>query len=159
VSLQAEDSNIRLREYRREDLHAIFKLDEACFGLPFRFTLAAMRNFAESRRALTVVAEREDAIVGFCIAHVERGLRRSVGYVVTLDVSADARRQGLARRMLKTIEEQAREKRCDEMALHVSIENASAIAFYERARYVRSHTAEGFYGRGLDAFVYRKPLV
>jgi ribosomal protein S18 acetylase RimI-like enzyme len=81
-----------------------------------------------------------------------------VGYVVTLDVAPGVRRQGLAQRMMEHIEEQARAEGCGAMALHVSVENEDAIRFYERMGYRRSHVAESFYGRGRNAFVYRKAL-
>jgi ribosomal-protein-alanine N-acetyltransferase len=153
---------MRLRGYERGDLAAIFALDEICFAPPFRFTLTAMRRFAEARHALTVIVERDSEqgtqIVGFCIAHVEREGETRVSYVVTLDVAPGVRRQGLAQRMMERIEEQARAVGCGAMALHVSVENEGAIRFYERMRYLRSHVTESFYGRGRDAFVYRKVL-
>jgi ribosomal-protein-alanine N-acetyltransferase len=42
------------------------------------------------------------------------------------------------------------------MTLHVSTANTAAMQFYESIGYGRVGMAEGFYGRGLDALVYRK---
>ena len=42
------------------------------------------------------------------------------------------------------------------MTLHVFTGNAGAIQFYESIGYGRLGRAEAFYGRGLDALVYRK---
>jgi ribosomal-protein-alanine N-acetyltransferase len=42
------------------------------------------------------------------------------------------------------------------MALHVSTANTTAMQFYESIGYGRVGMAEGFYGRGPDALVYRK---
>lgn len=152
---------MRFREYSDGDLRTIFALDVVCFEPPFRFSAGAMRRFAEARNALTVVAETESPgeIAGFCIAHVERDRRGVVAYVVTLDVAPEHRRQGLAREMMGRIEEQAREADCDEMALHVSVDNDGAISFYESEGYERSHMVKSFYGLGRNAFVYRKALV
>jgi ribosomal-protein-alanine N-acetyltransferase len=44
------------------------------------------------------------------------------------------------------------------MALHVFHGNVAAIQFYENIGYGRAGLAEGFYGRGMDALVYRKQL-
>jgi ribosomal-protein-alanine N-acetyltransferase len=44
------------------------------------------------------------------------------------------------------------------MALHVYTENAEAMRFYESMGYGRVGRVEGFYGRGLDALLYRKRL-
>jgi [ribosomal protein S18]-alanine N-acetyltransferase len=149
---------MRLREYRSGDLAAIFALDVVCFAQPFRFSERAMRQFAEARNALTVVAEDEATyeIAGFCIAHVERGRRGLLAYVVTLDVAPEYRRHGLAREMIRNVEQQALEAECGAIELHVSTENDGAIAFYEREGYERSHMVKSFYGLGRNAYVYRK---
>jgi ribosomal-protein-alanine N-acetyltransferase len=150
---------MRLREYCSDDLGPIFALDQVCFEAPFRFSARAMRQFAEARNALTVVAESEGReIAGFCIAHVERSRGRLSAYIVTLDVDLKQRRCGLAGQMIERIEQQAREAGCDAMALHVSVENDGAIAFYESKGYERSHMVKSFYGMGRHAYVYRKPL-
>lgn len=150
---------MRLREYTESDLKAIFALDEVCFEAPFRFSLRAMKQFAEARNALTVVAETETGeIAGFCIAHAERAGKGLRAYVVTLDVAPEYRRHGLARQMMEGIEEQAIEAGCDSMELHVSVNNEGAIAFYEREGYERSHMVKSFYGLGRHGYVYRKSL-
>ena len=147
-----------LRLYRPSDFDAIFRLDELCFEVPFRFSRAALRRFAETRRAHVLVAELQGRVVAFCIAHLEQSARGCVGYVVTLDVDPAARRRGLARRLLSACEEQMRQQHCQTMLLHVFTGNADAIRFYESLGYVRVHTVDAFYAKGLDAFVYRKRL-
>lgn len=147
--------DVTLREYRSGDFETMFALDEICFSPAFRFSRAAMRKFAEAKRARVVVAERAGKLVGFCIVHVERG---GVGYVVTLDVAPAERRGGLARRMLAELEERVRAEGGGVMVLHVSVENAGAVRFYEALGYECAMTEEGFYGEGLDAWVYRKGL-
>lgn len=119
-----------------------------------------MRRSAETRHALTVVAERGTQIAGFCIAHVERSsVGARFGYIITLDVAAGERRRGLGRSMMQQIEAQARDAGCIAMLLHVAAANESAIRFYERSGYVRSQSVRAFYGPGLDAFVYRKSIL
>jgi len=145
-------SEIGLRGYRAGDADAMFALDESCFAEPFRFTRAAMRRFAESKKARVVVAEWGEELVGFCIVHVERG---GVGYVVTLDVAAEHRGKGLARRLMERVEAEAG---CLSMMLHVFVGNDAAIGFYERMGYGLVGEAKGFYGAGVDALVYRKEL-
>jgi ribosomal-protein-alanine N-acetyltransferase len=151
---------MRLREYKSSDLGAIFALDEVCFEAAFRFSERAMRQFAEARNALTIVAENEATgeIAGFSIAHVERAGNGLRAYVVTLDVAPQYRRHGLARQMMQCIEQQAAEAGCDAVALHVSVENDGAIAFYETEGYERSHLVKSFYGLGRHAYVYWKAL-
>jgi len=145
---------IQLRGFEARDLDAMFRLDETCFEEPFRFTHEAMQRFAESRKARVVIAESDGKLVGFAILHVEG----RVGYVVTLDVAENFRRQGLGMRLMQAMDEQAVESSCAVIGLHVYVGNEGAIRFYERAGYKRAGNVRGFYGEGLDAWSYRKSL-
>ena len=149
------DASFQFRGYQDGDLEAMFRLDEVCFEAPFRFSRAAMRRFAETKRARVVLAEIAGELAGFCIVHVERG---GVGYVVTLDVAPLWRRQGLARMLMERGEAAAREAGCEVMVLHVFDGNEGAVRFSERAGYERVGNDVGFYGEGVDALVYRKGL-
>jgi len=150
--------SVQLRGYLAGDVDRMYALDVACFEPVFRFTRSMMRRFAEAKYARVVIAESGEEMVGFGILHVERVEGAPVGYVMTLDVAEAWRRQGVARLLMVEMERQAREAGCTEMALHVFPGNEAAVRFYEREEYVRSHTARGFYGAGLDAWVYRKVL-
>ena len=141
-----------LRGYRPGDWKAMYALDVVCFEAPFRFSQREMRRLAEERGAVTVLADSGGELAGFCIAQLEE----KWAYVVTLDVAPAWRRRGLAGRMMSDVEEQVRAAGAVGMALHVYNGNPGAIRFYERMGYSRVGISEGFYGRGLDALVYRK---
>jgi len=145
---------IRIRGYEARDLDAMFRLDEACFEEPFRFTRLAMQRFAESHKARVVIADNDGELAGFAILHVEG----RVGYIVTLDVAEDFRRQGLARQLMQAMEREAVDAECGVVGLHVFVSNEAAIKFYERAGYERAGDVPGFYGEGLNAWTYRKKL-
>jgi [ribosomal protein S18]-alanine N-acetyltransferase len=146
--------NITLREYRTGDLEDMYALDLACFEPPFRFSRRAMRGFAEAKGAISVLAEADGELTGFCIVQMEE----RVGYVVTLDVAIIWRRRGLARLLMAEAETKVRAAGGTAMALHVFPENAGAVRFYEAIGYGRLGMVEGFYGRGLDALAYGKWL-
>jgi len=143
---------VTLREYRPGDLEAMYALDVVCFEPVFRFSRRAMRGFAEAPGAIAVVAEAGEELVGFCVAE----LQDQTGYVVTLDVAPAWRRRGLARRLMAEVEARVRAAGGLSMNLHVFTGNAGAMQFYEGMGYGRVGMAEGFYGRGIDALVYRK---
>jgi ribosomal-protein-alanine N-acetyltransferase len=149
---EAGMDGVTLREYRPGDWEAMFALDVECFERVFRFSRGVMRGFAETAGAITVLAESAGELVGFCVVQIEG----QVGYVVTLDVAGPWRRRGLARRMMEQVEARVRAAGGTGMALHVFTGNAGAMSFYESMGYDRVGRAEGFYGRGLDALVYRK---
>ena len=86
-------SDVVLREYGPGDWKAMHALDVVCFEAPFRFSQREMRRLAEERRSVTVLAEAEGELAGFCIAHREN----KWAYVVTLDVAPEWRRRGSCR--------------------------------------------------------------
>jgi len=137
------------------------RLDEVCFAPVFRFARRAMRQFAEARGAIVLIAESDAGMVGFLIAHLE-GMRRvpgdPFGYLVTIDVDPAARRLGVGKLMLREAEEQVRAVGLRRVDLHVARDNAAAIRFYEREGYGCIGMVEEFYPNGLDALVYRKGL-
>jgi [ribosomal protein S18]-alanine N-acetyltransferase len=152
---------ISLRDYRVDDLEAMFRLDVACFAPEFRSDRASMQVFAEERGAIVLVAEaRGGGVLGFVIVHVERLAAGWRGYVVTLDVVEEWRRRGLAGMLMLEAEARVAAAGGRWMELHVFTGNAAAIRFYERLGYERIGMRRRFYGAaGLDAFVYRREIV
>jgi [ribosomal protein S18]-alanine N-acetyltransferase len=147
-------SQVTLREYRTGDWESMYALDMLCFEPPFRFSRQTMRKFTEAPNAITVLAEAEGSLAGFCVSHVEE----QVAYMVTVDVAREWRRLGVATKLIAATETCARAIGVESVALHVFTGNAGAIGFYETLAYVRRGVAEEFYGRGLNAFVYIKQL-
>jgi [ribosomal protein S18]-alanine N-acetyltransferase len=151
---------ISLCDYRPTNLDAMYRLDQECFSVEFRFDRESMRFFAEEPDAIVRVAVFSNGeIVGFVIVHIEAIETEHRGYVVTLDVAEGYRRRGLAGRLLRDAEERVIATGARWMELHVFTGNESAIRFYERSGYGRVGVRRRFYGKsGLDAFVYRKDL-
>ena len=145
---------ITLRDYRPGDWEAMYALDLVCFEPVFQFSRRAMRSFAEETGAVTLLAEADGELAGFCIAHLEE----KTGYVVTLDVAPAWRRRGIARLLMEEVEARVRAEGGIGMALHVYTGNVGAMQFYEGLGYGRVSIDKGFYGRGMDALVYRKKL-
>lgn len=149
---------ISLRRYEAGDFEAMFRLDEICFEPEFRFSRTSMRRFAEAKRARCLIAESAGELAGFIVLHLEPVQGWCAGYVVTLDVAPQYRRQGLAHRLMLEGEALMQAEGCSAMLLHVFTGNEGAIRFYESQGFERGHTVEAFYGDGLDALVYRKRI-
>ncbi len=150
---------VELRQYRVGDLRAIVRLDEVCFAEEFRFDRQAMREFAEAREAIALIAEDEGGgLAGFAIAHLEGAAGGRHGYVVTLDVSPEHRRCGVGDGLMDEVEARARLAGALWMGLHVFAKNDGAIRFYESRGYRQAGAKAGFYGRDMDAWIYRKDL-
>jgi len=147
-----------IREYRRGDVPAMYALDMECFAPVFRFSERAMRRFAEAEGAITLLAENDGKLAGFAIVQIEPSGDRAAGYVVTLDVAPAWRGKGLGRRLMAEMERRAAAAGASVMELHVYDGNAAALRLYEAIGYAKAGVRPGFYGRGLDAVVYRKQL-
>jgi ribosomal protein S18 acetylase RimI-like enzyme len=108
---------------------------------------------------LTELAETDEGVpAGFVIVHLERLLSGLRGYVVTLDVAPKHRRGGLAGRLMQMVEDRVAALGVERMELHVFAENDAAIRFYESRGYARAGARRGFYGAGMDGYLYRKLL-
>jgi [ribosomal protein S18]-alanine N-acetyltransferase len=149
---------ITLRPYRPNDLDAMHALDVVCFDKPFRFSRSAMRRFAQAKKARVVIAEDGDALVGFVILDIEDTEEGRLGYIVTLDVSPGHRRRGLAGQLMQEAEREVFRVGCAAIVLHVFTGNEPAMRFYVGRGFVRSFRENDFYGRGIDAWVFHKPL-
>ncbi|HEY6412102.1 MAG TPA: N-acetyltransferase [Edaphobacter sp.] len=159
VSGMARAKKVVLRGYHVGDLDKIVRLDERCFDEEFRFDRRSMKAYVEARNSVSLIAEKDDEMVGFVIVHIDRVAMCRRGYVVTLDVAAECRRSGLAGRMMQAVEMLAEADGAQRMELHVFTENDAAIRFYEWLGYERVARLRRFYGaEGRDAFEYRKAL-
>ena len=154
------DEAVKLGVYRRDDLEAMFRLDETCFEAAYRFDRGTMRAFAEKRGAVVVLAEVAERLAGFVIVHLEEWDGQRCGYVVTLDVAPEVRRLGLARTLMEEAEQRVLNAGVQEMALHVAEGNVGAIRFYEAQGYLLAGREVNFYAEaGVDGLVYAKSLV
>jgi [ribosomal protein S18]-alanine N-acetyltransferase len=153
-----ETVGIRFRSYLADDLDGMHALDVVCFEKPFRFSRGAMRRFSQAANALVTIAEDEDELVGFVILHIEDVEGERVGYIVTLDVSSEHRRRGIAARLMQKAERQALRDGCSTLVLHVFTGNEPAIHFYASHGFVRLHREKDFYGPKMDAWAFNKLL-
>ena len=82
--------------------------------------------------------------------------------LLTLAVAPEARRRGLARKLVSRFLYQARLRGAEAAFLEVSAENAAAIALYESAGFSRSGLRRNYYrtaeGQRIDALVMTRAL-
>jgi ribosomal-protein-alanine N-acetyltransferase len=78
--------------------------------------------------------------------------------VLTVAVLPEARRQGIARHFMESLEKWAQMRVSPAMMLEVGVDNTSAIALYESLDYSIINTRKNYYGPGLEAHVMRKEL-
>lgn len=149
------------RGFRLTDIESMFQLDVACFAEPYQFDREMIGDAAQTSGAIVAVIEdgTNGEMLGFVVAHPQGKGRSRYAYIVTIDVAPRARRSGVGAKLLQQVEAQAKVAGLHRVALHVAVDNPSAIAFYERQGYERVGIEKGFYREaGTDALVYVKPI-
>jgi ribosomal protein S18 acetylase RimI-like enzyme len=149
---------VEYRLYRREDFAALYAIEELCFAPPMRFSRAYMRKALERAAGVAWVAHDEGRLRGFAIAEWGTGDEGVAAYLLTLEVLAEERGQGVGSALLRGVEASAAAAGAGVLWLHVDAENAAAIRVYEARGYALRSREDGYYGRGRAALVYAKAL-
>ena len=81
-----------------------------------------------------------------------------VGYIVSLDVHPDVRRQAIGRTLLGMGEEELIRRGIGEILLHVAVDNEAGLRLYRREGYSVRSKVSCYYGWGRDAFLISKAV-
>jgi ribosomal protein S18 acetylase RimI-like enzyme len=117
-----------------------------------------MRQIVSHSNSVTWIAEEDGQMGGFAIAEWARGASGTIGYIQTIEVAPDRRKQGIGRELLRCVEDSARAASAQAIWLHVHAENAAAIRLYEANGYIREGREEDYYAPGHAALIYGKSL-
>ena len=102
---QSADVGFIIRNYRAADFDRLWQIDQLCFPPGIAYSQMELSSFVARRNAITLVGElqnaneNDDPIAGFVIAHP---IRRKYGRILTLDILPQARRSGLATKLMNT---------------------------------------------------------
>jgi [ribosomal protein S18]-alanine N-acetyltransferase len=150
---------MQLRPFHRVDMETLYRIDQACFAPGIAYSRAELRYYLLHPKSFTVVAGSEaKAIAGFCTGRLYVREGKLFGHIITIDVLPDARRQGVGRRLLRTVEEDFRAKAVISIQLEVAVDNQHARTFYQAMGYARMGMIPGYYAGRLDALVMEKQL-
>jgi len=149
---------ITYREAMQLDLPVLVSMERALFAdAPW-----SMSQFKEEfagipkTRYFLVALDSDKQIVGYAgVMVVASGVDADV---LTVAVLPEARRRGIARHFLDSLEKWSLMRGAPSMILEVGVNNSSAIALYETLDYSIINTRKNYYGPGLDAHVMRKEL-
>ena len=78
--------------------------------------------------------------------------------ILTLAVSPEWRRRGVARKLLETVERELGRKKITRLFLEVSTKNASAEMLYRTCGFVTAGTRKRYYEDGSDAIVMMRDM-
>jgi len=158
-----------VRQYCARDFDRLWQIDQLCFPEGIAYTQMDLTGFIMKRNAITLVAETHetlegkrqdtasgDRITGFVIAYRLRG---QVARIATLDILPEARRLGLASRLMQECEQRLRAAGCVEVYLETAVNNEAALRLYRKLGYEIVRVLPEYYSsHSLDAFQMAKRI-
>lgn len=151
----AQGPAVEVRLARAADARALFELEHRCFSSD-RLSLRQYRHHIRNPRARVLVTEQAGTLRAGAVLFLRRGSSRARLYSIMVD--PDARGQGLARRLLASLEVLALAQGASELRLEVRQDNPAAIRLYEELGYGRIGQRAGYYQDGGDAWRFAKAL-
>jgi ribosomal protein S18 acetylase RimI-like enzyme len=155
-------THIRVRPYSPADFVTLHALDQQCFVPGIAYERDELRYFLSATNSTTFVAESVAApasgIVGFVTVQLYRGRPSYQARIITIDVSPDARKQGIGTALMLAVEEYLRSQSASRVRLEVSVENLAAQQFYRRFGYSVVGSIPRYYLGAIDALSMQKDL-
>jgi ribosomal-protein-alanine N-acetyltransferase len=173
----------RLRDYRLGDFEELYRIDTDCFEPGIAYSRGELQSYVQRKQSFCIIAELEpqpaaaeagvdpsqmnqraagsavgkpkERIAGFVVVELQR---QAIGHIITLDVRRDFRRHQLGSLLMQAAEERVRKLGGFMMQLETAVNNAAALAFYERHRYRILKRLPRYYARNLDALFLTKRL-
>lgn len=145
---------IAIRDFKQEDFDALWRMDQECFPPGIAYSKAELRAYIRYRGSFTLVAVDGDGKAqGFIVAHAGE-----TGHIMTIDVLAAGRREGVGSSLLRAAEERLQASGCRAVGLETAVDNLGALSFYKRHGYSVVRTWPRYYSNGVDALVLNKEL-
>ena len=139
------------------DLPTFVSLDKQLF--PYSPWSAAQyrEEFENNTRYFVVALDEGTSIVGY--AGVFLPSAGVAADILTVGVTSEHRRTGIARKLMALITDWAVARDANAMILEVKTDNGEAISLYESLGYEKLNVRRDYFGAGLDALVMRKDLL
>ena len=144
----------RLRPFVPADIPTLFQIDQVCFARGIAYSKGALRWFLSLPGAVCLVAEVEEAVAGFILASSDA----DKAHLITLDVLAHHRRQGLGTLLLEAVETGLAARGVRAIELETATNNHAAVAFWQKHGYRTVVVLPRYYLGRIDAYSMRKPL-
>jgi len=146
-----------LRDRRPSDFAELCEIDRLCFPPGIAYPPQDLAHWLRQRGAFVIVAEDEEKqkVAGFILARKQHG---SSGHVITVDILPEYRRCGLGTALMERAHERLRHMEARRVRLEASVENPSAIAFYQKLGYQIVGRISRYYLDSIDAWVMSKDL-
>jgi len=143
-----------LRAYAFSDFNALYEIDQACYEPGIAYSRQELRSYLRFPGSDCIVAEASGTAIGFLLtAHQDEW-----GYVITIDVLARHRRDGVGTMLLSEAERRLAADGVREIWLETATDNTAAIAFWRKHGYRTRGIKKRYYPGGRDAYSMAKLL-
>lgn len=136
-----------------DDLKALHQLERICFQSD-RLSNRSFRHFMEDDRSVLWVIGNPAFAYGVTLFHSGTSLAR----IYSLAVHPEQQGKGMAKVLLRKMEQSAIEHDCLFVRLEVADKNANALGLYQAMGYKIIERVEDYYDNGDDALRLEKPL-
>ena len=158
--MKLPEASLSIRPAVSRDLDALAAIDALCFPPGIAYPREEIEFLLLNPTVITLVAERSGVIVG--LAALERRRRTPqaprYGELVTIEVLPGFRGESIGRALYQSLEASLRDWGGGGIRLHVSVENAAAVAFYQRLGFRTVDRVRRYYLRSIDAWQMEKAL-
>ena len=144
----ATAGSVQVRRAQRDDLTAVFHIEQAVFPQPWPF--AVFRRFVGEPGFL--VAD-DGGVVGYVVADTIVGQGLAIGHIKDLAVRPDRHGEGIGGVLLARAIDALTSRPIDSVKLEVRESNDRAISLYHRYGFVHRRTLPGYYADGENALV------
>ncbi|NDD66025.1 MAG: ribosomal-protein-alanine N-acetyltransferase [Acidobacteria bacterium] len=145
-----------LRAIPLAELDEVWQLDLRCFVDGEAYERETFSYLLSNPNAIARQIRADDGpMAAFIVAIIELD---GVGHITAIGVAPEYRRQGLARILLKHIEQIFRERQINTIRLEVRVENIPAISLYEELGYTVVQRLPRYYSNGNDGYMMVKSI-
>lgn len=155
VSARLDRLSTDIRPAEPGDLDALVAIETEAFNHNL-LSRRSLRRFLAAKSAAVIVAEQAGRPAGYALVLFRS--RGSAARLYSIAVSAAHRGRGIGQALIAAAEQAAIARDCLWMRLEVRVDNAPAIARYDKAGYRRYGRRAAYYDDGCDALLFEKRL-
>lgn len=138
------------------EVDSVHALDQLCFPAGIAFSREIFEYCLQSPDCISLGLKAPNGdLLGFIILQAKG---RHTAQIVTLDISPDHRRQGLAGRLMAVAETLLQRNHIHRVYLQVAADNRPGRSLYRKWGYVQKSVLSDYYGPGQDALMMSKEL-
>ncbi|HTU49680.1 MAG TPA: N-acetyltransferase [Acidobacteriaceae bacterium] len=155
------EGSFSIRPAVSQDLDAVASIDALCFPPGIAYPREEIAFLLLNPTVITLVAEHSGVMIGLAALERRRRSREAPRYgeLVTIEVLPEHRRESIGASLYRRLETGLREWGGSSVHLHVSVENADALAFYQRLGFSVVDRVPKYYLRKVDAWRMQKELL